>query len=153
MKLIVFHSVFIYYFDVYIKKIFLMLKKRHLIFILEQEKQSNAKQRHYDQEEVRRFMQKQKADRMKQQREEEKRKQRALEMRSQQLEELRSKQKQSAQVSKRASKSAGARSKGKDETFTQSPLSYKDLPRHHPFHEDLHSGSMVILSKKNFCNC
>nr|XP_022322743.1 centrosome-associated protein 350-like [Crassostrea virginica] len=112
----------------------------------EQEKQSNAKQRHYDQEEVRRFMQKQKADRMKQQREEEKRKQRALEMRSQQLEELRSKQKQSAQVSKRASKSTGARSKGKalqDETFTQSPLSYKDLPRHHPFHEDLHSGSMA----------
>ena len=143
---------FIYYFDVYIKKIFLMLKKTHLIFILEQEKQSNAKQRHYDQEEVRRFMQKQKADRMKQQREEEKRKQRALEMRSQQLEELRSKQKQSAQVSKRASKSAGARSKGKalqDETFIQSPLSYKDLPRHHPFHEDLLSGSMVISSKNN----
>lgn len=97
-------------------------------FILEPEKQLSAKQRHYDQEEVRRFMQKQKADRMKQQREEERRKQRAQEMRSQQLEELRSKQKQTAQGPKRSSKSAGARGKGKthDETFTHSPLAYKD---------------------------
>lgn len=115
-------------------------------FILEPEKQLSAKQRHYDQEEVRRFMQKQKADRMKQQREEERRKQRAQEMRSQQLEELRSKQKQTAQGPKRSTKSAGARGKGKthDETFTHSPLAYKDLPRHHPFHEDLQSGSMVL---------
>lgn len=91
-------------------------------------------------------MQKQKADRMRQQREEEKRKQRAVEMRSQQLEELRSKQKQSAQTSKRPTKSAGARGKCKaqDETFTHSQLTYKDLPRHHPFHEDLQSGSLVL---------
>lgn len=116
----------------------------------EPEKQLSAKQRHYDQEEVRRFMQKQKADRMKQQREEERRKQRAQEMRSQQLEELRSKQKQTAQGPKRSSKSAGARGKGKthDETFTHSPLAYKDLPRHHPFHEDLQSGSMATTDSE-----
>ncbi|XP_062614422.1 centrosome-associated protein 350-like [Saccostrea cucullata] len=124
--------------------------KRKASKTTEPEKQSNAKQRHYDQEEVRRFIQKQKADRLRQQREEEKRKQRAQEMRSQQLEELRSKQKQSAHSSKRPTKSAGARSKGKahDETFTHAPMSYMELPRHHPFHEDLQSGSMATTESE-----
>lgn len=59
-----------------------------------------AKVRHYDSDEVRRYIAKQKADRKKQQQQEKERQQAENEKKLKQLEELRKKQKETAKVAK-----------------------------------------------------
>ena len=83
-------------------------------------------------------MQKQKAERIKRQKEEERRQKQAMVVKQQQLKDLESRQKQSAVQSKKVIK-VPRKKTSLDETFTR-PMTYNQLPHHHPFHEEHQHG-------------
>ncbi|XP_013412629.1 centrosome-associated protein 350 isoform X2 [Lingula anatina] len=91
-----------------------------------------AKVRHYDTDEVRRFIAKQKADRKKKSQEEKKHQKEQQEMKKKQLEDLYKKQKKSARPIR---PNRVDRHRVLDETFSKGQ-SVGDLPRRHPFHDD-----------------
>ena len=91
----------------------------------------SAKQRHYDQDEVRKYMQRQKAERIRQQKEEEKRQKEMEEARKKHLEELYNKQKPATTGKREKSRQRSS------QDIPSKPLnSINDLPKHHPFHKD-----------------
>ncbi|XP_052789216.1 centrosome-associated protein 350-like isoform X3 [Mya arenaria] len=77
----------------------------------EKQQQSSAKQRHYDAEQIRKYMQRQKADRVRQQKEEEHRRKEEEEARRKHLEELYNKQKHASSHSAAQGKKERARQK------------------------------------------
>ncbi|KAL5012692.1 hypothetical protein ScPMuIL_011243 [Solemya velum] len=101
--------------------------KRKAPKLSEPEKQQPiAKHRHYDQDEVRKYIMKQRADRQRRQKDEERKMKDADDKRRVQLEELKTKQKKSAVRSK---------SQNRADDYPRA-IFLQDLPRHHPFHED-----------------
>ena len=90
-------------------------------------------------------MQKQKAERIKRQKEEERRQKQAMVVKQQQLKDLESRQKQSAVQSKKVIK-VPRKKTSLDETFTR-PMTYNQLPHHHPFHEEHQHGMATTDSE------
>ncbi|KAL4219357.1 hypothetical protein ACF0H5_021937 [Mactra antiquata] len=84
----------------------------------EKQQQSSAKQRHYDQEQVRKYMQRRKSERLKKQREEESRMKEEEDARRKHLEELYSKQKHASQVSA----AIGKKEKNRRQPLESNPL-------------------------------
>ena len=127
--------------------------KAHLFSLIfpEPDKQAlQAKQRHYDQDEVRRYMQKQKSERIRQQKEDEKRHREIEEAKRKHLEELSSKQKQAAVSSALVGKREKSRGRGQD--IQSKPVnSINDLPNHHSFHKDRARYMVSYYESSNLC--